>query len=67
MATQNKEHLNAYVVNEIGKGDSKREIWTRVGTLFPFENSEGYHLVIPDGISVSGTIVVRPAKKDENK
>lgn len=65
MANQ-KTHLNAYVVNEIGKGESKRDQWTRVGTLFPFESGEGYHLVIPDGIAISGKIVIRPPKQDED-
>lgn len=65
--SQTKQHLNAYVVNEIGKGENKRVQWTRVGSLFPFENSDGYHLVIPEGISISGTIVIRPPKKDDNQ
>ena len=64
MANQ-KTHLNAYVVNEIGKGDNKRDQWTRVGTVFPFKEGEGFHLVIPEGISISGKVVIRPAKSDE--
>jgi len=62
-----KTHLNAYVVSTIGKDGSEKEIWTRVGTLFPFKESEGYHLNITPGLSVSGQIVIRPPKADDNQ
>jgi len=57
----------AYVVNKGSKEGSKGN-WHEVGAVWPHKNGEGFDLVIPDGISLSGRVVIRknepkPAKE----
>lgn len=67
MATQNKPtHMIAYVVNTIGKGENQREVWRNVGTLFPFKEGEGFHLVVHDQMAITGKVVIRPPKAKED-
>ena len=51
-----KPTLRAYVVQDPKTEDGKAR-WTEVGALWPHKNGNGFDLVIPDGISVSGRIV----------
>lgn len=51
-------HLNAYVVNQIGEGESARDQWIGVGIVYPLEKGQGYQIRIHDNISVTGNIVI---------
>jgi hypothetical protein len=52
----------AYVVTEAPKGSDRKPIWHRVGTVWPHKNGNGFDLVIPAGLSVSGRIVCTEPK-----
>ena len=57
----------AYVVTKSAKEGSKGN-WTEVGAVWPHKNGEGFDLVITEGISVHGRVVIRknepkPAKE----
>lgn len=61
----NPSHI-AYVVIEPKEGSNKKAVWRRVGALFPHKKGNGFDLVIPEGISVTGRIVcTEPKEKEE--
>lgn len=46
-------------------GEAKT-FWHRVGSVFPQKNGNGFNVVIPEGMSVSGRLVMLPrGEKDE--
>jgi hypothetical protein len=51
----------AYVVTDLGT--DKKAVWHRVGSVFPHKNGNGFDVVIPAGISVSGRIVCTEPKE----
>jgi hypothetical protein len=53
----------AYIVSEPKEGTDRKAIWHRVGAVWPHRNGEGFDLVIPAGLSVSGRIVCTEAKE----
>lgn len=55
---------NAYVVSEPKEGDRKG-IWHEVGAIWPHRNGEGFDVVIPAGLSVTGRIVCLKRKEPE--
>jgi hypothetical protein len=55
---------HAYVVTP-SKQEGKNDFWHRVGSVFPHKNGNGFDVVIPEGISVTGRIVCREPKADE--
>ena len=52
----NKPTHIAYVVTDPKEGSDAKAIWRRVGSVFPHKNGNGFDLVIPEGISISGRI-----------
>ncbi len=60
----NEPTHTAYVVTEPKKGSERRAQWHSVGAVWPHRNGNGFDLVIPAGISVSGRIVC-VERKDE--
>ena len=60
----NKPTHYAYVVTP-SKQDAKKDYWHRVGSVFAHKNGNGFDLVIPEGISLSGRIVCTEPKTDE--
>lgn len=61
----NPSHI-AYVVIPAKAGSEKKPVWRRVGALFPHKSGNGFDLVIPEGISVTGRIVcTEPKEKEE--
>jgi hypothetical protein len=58
----NKPTHIAYVVSEPKEGSDRKAIWLPVGAIWPHKNGEGFDLVIPEGVSVSGRIVCRKRK-----
>jgi hypothetical protein len=61
----NKPTLTAYVVVEPKEGSGKKAFWQKVGAVWPHKNGNGFDLVIPPGLSVSGRIVCTEAKEKE--
>ncbi|MEO1187607.1 MAG: hypothetical protein AAFW60_00935 [Pseudomonadota bacterium] len=45
-----------------------KTFWHRVGTAFPHNNGNGFNLVIPEGMSVSGRVLMleRTAKEPDS-
>lgn len=48
-------------------GNARKKLFHRVGFAFPHKNGPGFNVVIPPGISVSGTIVVLEAPENEGE
>ena len=55
----------AYVVTNPKEGSEKEAVWNMVGAIWPHKNGNGFDLVIPDGISLSGRIVITERKEKE--
>lgn len=55
----------AYVVIDAKEGSNGKAQWTAVGAVWPHKNGQGFDLVIPAGISLSGRIVCRERKEKE--
>ncbi len=45
------------------EGSDRRAQWIEVGAVWPHKNGQGFDLVIPAGISLSGRIVCRERKE----
>ena len=59
----NKPTHTAYIVTE-GKGSRDRKAqWHEIGAVWPHKNGNGFDLVIPPGLSVSGRIVCTERKE----
>ena len=43
-----------------------RTYWHSAGTAFPHKNGDGFNLVIPPGMSLSGRVLMLPRKTREN-
>lgn len=45
-----------------------KTFWHRVGTAFPQKNGSGFNIVIPEGVSISGRVLMleRTAKEPES-
>ena len=43
-----------------------RTYWHSAGTAFPHKNGDGFNLVIPPGMSLSGRVLMLPRKAREN-
>jgi hypothetical protein len=56
----NKPTHRAYVVPETEQGSDKKPHWTEVGAVWPHGKGEGFDLVLPPGLAVSGRIVCMP-------
>ena len=57
----------AFVVTNPKEGSDKKAIWHEVGAVWPHKNGDGFDVVIPEGISVSGRIVCTPRRPDEQQ
>lgn len=47
-----------------GTGEVKT-FWHRVGSAFSHKQGEGFNLVIPDGMSISGKVIMLPRSAKE--
>ena len=61
----NKPTHIAYVVPEAKEGSDKKPDWTKVGAVWPHKKGNGFDVVIPEGISVSGRIVCTERKDSD--
>jgi hypothetical protein len=55
----------AYVVISPKEGSDRKATWHEVGALWPHKSGKGFDLVIPEGICLSGRIVVRERKVND--
>jgi hypothetical protein len=56
-----------YNVSKVNQTKDGKDIWTRVGVLFPNRNTDGFKLRIIEGISVSGDLVISLPKAGEEQ
>jgi hypothetical protein len=64
MSSKQPSHI-AYIVIPPKDGSEAKSIWRRVGSVFPHGKGNGFDVVIPEGISVTGRIVCTvPKDKD---
>lgn len=61
----NKPTHIAYLVPEVAADSKKKPHWVEVGAVWPHKNGQGFDLVLPKGLAVSGRIVcVPPTERD---
>lgn len=56
-----------YNVSKVSKAKNGKEIWTKVGVLFPNKNTDGFKLIITEGISVTGDLAITLPKAGEEQ
>jgi hypothetical protein len=56
---------NAYIVTEPKEGSDQKAFWHKVGSIWPHSNGEGFDIIIPAGLSVTGRIVCTKPKATE--
>lgn len=56
---------SAYVVSDPKEGSDRKAIWHEVGAVWPHRNGEGFDLIIPAGLSVSGRVVITRRKEPQ--
>jgi hypothetical protein len=63
--SMSKPTHTAYVVQnpKPGSHSDKEAFWHKIGSVWPHKNGTGFDLVIPEGISVSGRIVITERKE----
>ena len=59
--------FNAFVTNSYEKDGEEQTTWTQVGVAFEHKNGSGLNLIINNGISVSGNIVLLPPDSKDKK
>lgn len=47
------------------KSGEVKAFWHRVGTAFPHQKGEGFNLVIPEGVSITGKVIMLPREAKE--
>ena len=55
---------NSYIGNDAKEGSGKKAKWVEIGAVWPHKNGQGFNLVVPKGLSVSGRIVCMPPKAE---
>jgi len=63
----NKPTHTAYIVSEPKEGSDRKAIWHEVGAVWPHKNGDGFDILIPAGLSVSGRLVCRKRKEPTPK
>jgi hypothetical protein len=58
---------SAFVVTQPKEGSDKKPTWHEVAVLWPHKSGKGFDLVIPDGISLSGRIVILERKQTSER
>lgn len=57
----------AYIVENPPEGSERTARWTEVGAVWPHKNGNGFDLVIPAGLAVTGRIVCVPPKDEAER
>ena len=60
-----KPSHTAYVVTKPEEGSNRKPVWHPVGAIWPHKNGNGFDLVIPPGVTLSGRIVCTERKDKE--
>jgi hypothetical protein len=47
----------AYIVTEPKEGTDRKAVWHAIGAVWPHKSGEGFDIVMPEGLSVSGRVV----------
>lgn len=55
----------AFVVIDPKEGSDRKATWHEVAALWPYKSGKGFDLVIPEGISLSGRIVILERKEKD--
>jgi hypothetical protein len=55
----------AFIVSEPKEGSDRKAIWHEVGAVWSHKNGEGFDIVIPAGLSVTGRIVCTKRKEKQ--
>jgi len=53
----------AYIVVDPKEGSDRKATWLEVGAVWPHKSGNGFDLVIPEGLSLSGRIVCRERRE----
>jgi hypothetical protein len=61
----NKPSHIAYVVAQPEEGSDRKAVWHRVGSVWPHKKGNGFDLVIPPGVTLSGRIVCTEPKAED--
>ncbi len=61
----NKPTHTASIVINPPEGSDRKAVWHEVGAVWPHKNGNGFDVVIPAGISVSGRIVCTERKEKD--
>lgn len=61
-----KPTCNAYIVENPPEGSDRKARWVGVGAVWPHKNGNGFDLLIPTGMAVSGRIVCVPPKDESD-
>jgi len=48
------------------KKPGEKGYWTRIGSVFPHQNGQGFDIVLAEGLAVSGRIVCTEPKNDDD-
>lgn len=55
----------AYVVVDAKEGSEKKAQWYEIATVWSHNDGDGFDVVIPPGVTVTGRIVCRKRKEKE--
>jgi hypothetical protein len=59
-----KPSHRAYLVEALPEGSDRKPRWIEVGVIWPHKQGQGFDLVIPAGMAISGRIVCVPPKDE---
>ena len=62
---KNRPNASAYVVREFEREGERDSHWLKVAAAWMHKDGEGFNVVIQEGLSVSGKLVVRLNKEKE--
>lgn len=57
----------AYLVPETESDAAKKSHWVEVGAVWPHSNGNGFNLVLPAGLAVTGRVVCMPVSAKDNE
>lgn len=58
----NKPTHTAFVVADAPEGSDKKPTWFQIGAVWPHGDGDGFEVVLPPGVTVSGRLVIRRNK-----
>lgn len=58
----NKPTHTAYIVSEAKEDSNKKAQWFEIGTVWAHSDGDGFDVVLPPGVTVSGKLVLRRRK-----